>query len=324
MKQPLLTFGIPVYNKEKYITKCLSSFSDIGLPKDSFEVILVNDGSTYKSEEICKQFISKNKDLDIKYIYQENSGVSFSRNKCIENAMGKYIWFVDGDDYIEKEELKLLYEEVRNKEHDIFQFDFKKLVEGEKYSENNKWKREIKTIPGVDIIIKENITEPTIWCRLYKTEFLKKNNLEFNSSFMAEDLEFNLKAFSLASEIRLTPFSPYCWRTTDDDSMSSKKENIIKYVRDLNILIKTSYERTSDKKDIDYWLINMFVMLKWMLCWLDKYHGNKKEYYPDARRSAFLVLKTSVLKFKLSYMIISMACMLSPEFVIRMHKRIHK
>lgn len=89
---------IPVYNTEKYIKKCLNSLEDQTM-KD-FEVIVVNDGSTDDSKKVIKEYM-KNSKLDIKYLEKENGGLASARNYGVEHVSGKYISFLDSDDYID-------------------------------------------------------------------------------------------------------------------------------------------------------------------------------------------------------------------------------
>lgn len=95
---PLLSVIIPVYNAEKYLAETLESViaQDIGF-QDNIEIVLINDGSTDKSEEVCLAFKSKYPE-NIRYIKQKNAGVSAARNKGIDVARGKYISFLDSDD----------------------------------------------------------------------------------------------------------------------------------------------------------------------------------------------------------------------------------
>ncbi|MFQ6739306.1 MAG: glycosyltransferase family 2 protein, partial [Alphaproteobacteria bacterium] len=87
---------IPVYNTEKFLPQCLNSI--IYQTYKNLEIIIVNDGSTDNSDEICQTFAKHDK--RIKIIYQTNSGVSAARNKGLLNATGDYVHFIDSDDYI--------------------------------------------------------------------------------------------------------------------------------------------------------------------------------------------------------------------------------
>lgn len=106
MDSPMVSVIVPIYNAEKYMYKCIESIQNQSLK--NIEIILINDGSTDNSGTIADEYAKKDK--RIKVIHQENSGPSVARNKGIEIATGKYIGFVDIDDYIEP----TMYEELYN------------------------------------------------------------------------------------------------------------------------------------------------------------------------------------------------------------------
>ena len=95
--QPLVSVIVPIYNAEKYMENCIDSICNQTLK--NIEIILINDGSSDNSGEMVNEYATK--DIRIKVIHQENSGPSIARNKGISIAKGKYIGFVDSDDYIE-------------------------------------------------------------------------------------------------------------------------------------------------------------------------------------------------------------------------------
>lgn len=102
--QPTVSIIIPVYNIENYIVNCLESVLNQSYTR--LEIICIDDGSTDFSAQKIKEFCKK--DNRIKYIYQSNAGVSAARNKGLENADGKYIFFLDGDDYIHPQTMEAL------------------------------------------------------------------------------------------------------------------------------------------------------------------------------------------------------------------------
>ena len=114
-----LSVIIPVYNTEKYIEKCLDSIANQTL-KD-LEIVIVNDGSKDNSENVIKQWVEKNKDINVKYLKKENGGLSDARNFGVENASGEYISFVDSDDYLEKDLYKNL-EQYMYQDVDLIKF----------------------------------------------------------------------------------------------------------------------------------------------------------------------------------------------------------
>ena len=94
-----LSIIIPMYNCEKYINDCLDSILESDLPKDEYEVIIINDGSKDKGPEIAQKYVSAHNNFT--YLTQENQGQSVARNYGLEKAKGEYVWFVDGDDKLD-------------------------------------------------------------------------------------------------------------------------------------------------------------------------------------------------------------------------------
>ena len=93
---PLVSIIVPVYNVANYIGECLDSL--LNQTYRNIEIILINDGSSDESEKICKEYLVN--DPRIKYVYQDNAGLSMARNRGIDLATGEYLTFVDSDDYI--------------------------------------------------------------------------------------------------------------------------------------------------------------------------------------------------------------------------------
>lgn len=106
----LISILVPVYNVEKYLPQCLESI--IKQTYKDLEIILVDDGSTDKSGEICDEYAQK--DLRIRVIHQQNKGRSMARNTGIKASTGEYVLFVDSDDWIEKDMVEYLFEIVKN------------------------------------------------------------------------------------------------------------------------------------------------------------------------------------------------------------------
>lgn len=124
---PFFSVVIPVYNAEKYINKCVESILQQSF--EDFEIVLVNDGSIDRSMEICEELAQK--DTRVAFFHQRNQGVSAARNKGISMAKGKYLVFVDADDHIRADTLKLLYENCNDCRTDICFFGYQCVVGSE-------------------------------------------------------------------------------------------------------------------------------------------------------------------------------------------------
>lgn len=108
MKKELISVIIPIYNVEKYLNRCIDSI--INQTYTNLEIVLVDDGSTDSSWDICKEY--ENKDKRVKAFRKENSGISATRNFALDHTTGKYIFFIDSDDFIDLDLIEKLYESL--------------------------------------------------------------------------------------------------------------------------------------------------------------------------------------------------------------------
>ncbi len=172
---------IPVYNTEKYIERCLNSV--INQKYENKEIIVINDGSTDRSEEKINKYINQ-----ITYIKKENSGLSDTRNVGIEKATGEYIMFIDSDDYIEECLLDKLKPYI-NQEIEMIKYKSRKVTEEGKEIQIMDGPV-FETTKGEEAFSKMCFTDQlmeTACIYLYKTELLKKNQFRFSKGLYHED-----------------------------------------------------------------------------------------------------------------------------------------
>lgn len=213
MLNPLFSLIIPVYNVDKYIEQLLISI--VKQDFTSYEVVIINDGSTDASGNICDKFCEKHKNISV--FHQENAGVSIARNKGIELAKGNYIWFVDGDDLIEKNALVSLDNLLKkyNYDLDVLGFSFNSLT-------NNKLipfeKKEFLVPVDGDTFLK-HYERLALWTFLYKRTLIVNNNLKFVKGVSVfEDNLFNYEVFNNANKIIQTNYHLYNYRNDRDES----------------------------------------------------------------------------------------------------------
>ena len=120
MNTPKISVIVPVYNVEQYLPRCIDSILDQTFT--DFELLLIDDGSKDKSGEICDNYAKK--DSRIRVFHKENGGVSSARNLGLYNAKGKYIAFIDADDWVENEYLRIMYKHGEEECADIISSDF--------------------------------------------------------------------------------------------------------------------------------------------------------------------------------------------------------
>lgn len=128
-KDMLLSIVVPAYNVQDYIKQCIDSCID-KLYENQYEIIVINDGSTDGTEDILKQYLPIKNFL---YLKKENGGVSSARNIGLKNASGKYVFFLDSDDYLEKDSIRILLDNCKSN-YDMVSFNHYKVDETEKKS----------------------------------------------------------------------------------------------------------------------------------------------------------------------------------------------
>ena len=193
---PKISVIIPIYNTAEYLKKCLESIVSQGF--QDIEIIIINDGSVDNSEEIIMKFQDKYKEnmikdkkqkvIEIKYYYKENTGVADTRNLGVELAKGKYICFVDSDDYLELDLFSEL-EQYINKDIDIIKYKMQKV--NEKNEIIQKLDGPIFDIcTGEEAFRKLNTVDKYIdvpCAYLFKTKYFLENKFMFKKDTQHED-----------------------------------------------------------------------------------------------------------------------------------------
>lgn len=183
---PKISVIVPVYNTEKYVEKCLKSIVEQKM-KD-IEIIVVNDGSTDNSESKIQNFIKENKNLDIQYLKKQNGGLSDSRNFAIPYVHGKYISFVDSDDYI-SEDLYSNLEKYMDDDFDLIKFKMQKVDENGNILEKLDGPTFEKCTgeEGYEkLCTSDKFLDPAC-IYLYKTKFFRDNNFKYEKGTFHED-----------------------------------------------------------------------------------------------------------------------------------------
>lgn len=190
---------IPVYNVEKYIEKCINSALRQDLPFSEYEILVIDDESPDNSVEIVNKMASQYE--NIRLISQKNKGLGGARNTGILEANGKYLLFLDADDYILENRLKSLYETANSKNLDILEFEAKGIMEGTGAEVYHMQNNNDETIYTGETYIQNVVFHSSACNKLYRTEFLQKNSLQFMEHVYIEDIQFNTRAIFYARKI---------------------------------------------------------------------------------------------------------------------------
>jgi len=219
MESPELSIIVPVYNADKYLDRCIESI--IVQSFTNFECILINDGSTDGSSVICDQY--RKSDDRIIVIHQENSGVSATRNKGIEMARGKYICFVDSDDYLQSNMYEKLFAAINNTNTDVACCG---------YTENNK----TYDLSNDDFIFSNSSAIEIIhylemrqafgmvWNKLYKKTILDTYKIKSPVSIkFGDDMIFNLQYFQYVKTAYISSNRFYYYLHNNESALTKGK-----------------------------------------------------------------------------------------------------
>lgn len=250
-----LSIIIPVYNVEKYLNRCIDSIINQSYKK--YEIILINDGSTDSSLEICKQYSKKHQNI---YCYNIlNSGPSRARNYGLKKAKGTFVYFVDSDDYLFDNALDILVSSIKKSNADMVIFNYRvEYANGKgeifKHVFNNKYMNNKEVIYGIIPYFYKNsaIGLASLWNKVYKKEILDKKKILFDENlYRGEDWWFNLHFFENASVILTIDDCLYnYWQGNQNSIMKKLDKNYYgewQNSREYLINLKEQY-----KFDVDY------------------------------------------------------------------------
>lgn len=230
----LISVIVPVYNIRQYLEKCIESIID--QTYRNLEIILVDDGSTDNSGEICDFY--SNKDSRINVLHQENKGLSAARNAGMKVARGDWLAFVDGDDWIESNMFEKMLDIGKEYDADLVLSRFKfatAKIEFEKENDHDA----ISIFEGSELIEeyiqkkKNCMISPSVWDRLYKKEIL--DGLLFPEGRVHEDICFTVDVFCRCKRAVYIDHPFYNYRVDRGESISNSGYDI-KRIEDTIVL----------------------------------------------------------------------------------------
>ncbi|HJG67480.1 MULTISPECIES: glycosyltransferase family 2 protein [Bacilli] len=244
----LITVVIPIYNVERYVEQCLQSV--INQTYKNLQIILVDDGSTDSSGEICDRFAAQ--DSRVQVIHQKNAGLSAARNVGIEFAKGEFISFIDSDDFVETNYIERLYTEIKAYNAQIAVCEYSRLDDEKKifyFHTKEPYTKTITYTEYLDEIFKTlTLAFVTAWAKLYKIElFNGEFPIRFPEGKLAED-KYVTYLLALKSQNIVYLHEPnYCYRQRSGSI--TKSEASIKRAADD---IEGCEKRLTDLVFIDY------------------------------------------------------------------------
>lgn len=223
-----LSIIVPAYNSACYLPRCIESLVAQGLPTDSYEVIVVNDGSTDDTESLLEQFTQTYSFL--RFITTENGGLSRARNRGLKEAQGEFVLFVDSDDAIAPYTLYHIYREMSESQLDMMLLNYLHISSNHTYLDipfdMDQNTRQI--VSGKDFLLADHYP-PMVWAYAYRRSFLQEHQLEMKP-IGHEDEEFTPRALYHARRIKYYPLLYYYYYMNTSSYMENYKEQNFLYM----------------------------------------------------------------------------------------------
>ena len=307
-----LSFIVPFYNVESYIEECIRSLYDQDIPQSEYEVICVDDCSPDGSRAIVERLQKEYSTLRL-LVHIENKRQGGARNTAMQLAQGKYIWFVDSDDYIKPNCLKGLLEQAENEDLDILDFDFDADFSKQPFRKNVE-SYEMGPCSGADYVFNNHRGKwpwrcSTVWSGLIKRELI--NDLLFREHVQYEDNDYAIMMYARAKRVHHIPEKPYYYRVVSDSTVRHK--TTLTQV-DYNMQLLHAYTGVYDElKSMDLrWGVGIEELIKYVSVQVlrqlkevsdddrKSFYKSHMKYMPDVRqfigKKVWLALNSNVLR----------------------------
>lgn len=224
-----ISFILPCFNVEKYIGACLDTLFRQDIPMEDYEIICVNDCSTDKTKSLIESYAEKHPNLCL-INHTVNKTAGGARNTGLEHAQGKYVWFVDPDDFIKPNVLKELLTKCEKNNLDELLFNFDAVDQNlEKIIVNHSF-FESELTDGINFVEKyfeNDLSKLTIvWQEIYRLDFIINNSIRFPEIRVGEDVPFAWKTLLNSKRIMSIEDAPYIYRDNTDSITAKNKKDI--------------------------------------------------------------------------------------------------
>ena len=249
-----ISFIIPVFNVEKYIKRCILSIENQDIPREEYELIIVNDGTLDNSIEIIK--LLQQQFSNIILVNKKNGGLSSARNFGIQYASGKYIWFIDSDDFIDSNVLRTIIDNAYKEDLDVLCFGNKDIYPNGKilYPYTSK---PSKIVTGLEFLRHYQLSIAA-WTCIAKKTLYTQYHIQFTEGIYHEDYEFILALYEHSCKIAYMDIYPYNYIIKENGTITTNKnsQHIKKRLDSWLCIIKNithKYPNTTDPSTYSYY-----------------------------------------------------------------------
>lgn len=243
-----LSIIIPVYNAVSYLERCVKSCLSQDFSHNEYEILLCNDGSTDKSLELASKLSSEHD--CIKVFSQENAGAGMARNLGLKNAIGKYVIFVDSDDYLAPNSLKPLLKKCEELNLDLCKYVIECI-----FLDSGQHKLRLSPIEtnvvfgGDELLRRPEVPLDSACSSFYKREFLVTNNLYFSGQTSSEDVAFNMRVYPNAKRVMYSNNHVYTYEVRTGSrrhstDLDSRKRYLFNNIRNAGHVMKAANDNT--------------------------------------------------------------------------------
>ena len=320
--QEKISIIVPVYNVEAYLERCVESI--LKQTYSNLEILLVNDGSTDKSGELCDQLALR--DQRIRVIHKENGGLSDARNRGIDEASSDLIGFIDSDDYIDKDMYETLYRHLRESNSDLSMcghYDVFHQIPEKQVSEIKTW--ELSSEEAIKIVMEAKILSVTAVNKLYKTVLF--NHLRFEVGKIAEDAFIMIRLLDQCQKVVATNEKKYYYvhreNSITTQKFSLKFLNVIEaYEQNANI-IREHYPAIADVATMRLNWAHFYVLDRLLIDsdFKDKLLEDKLIHYLKQNRVNILRDARFTNARKISFLALLFSRKLYTKILLRQHTR---
>lgn len=249
MTSPLkLSIIVPVYNVEPYIRKCIESIEDQDIPKEAYEVIVVDDGTPDRSiaiVEALQPFYP-----NIRIVHKPNGGLSSARNFGLDFARGDYVWFIDSDDYIESNVLKTLLDKAYGEKLDSLCFNNQDIYVETGRIVRNRTLKPAGVVSGLEYLRDYSIST-VAWSHIAKREIYQRHKLRFTIGIYHEDYEFVLLLYAFCERMSFLDryLYNYLVKGTGTITTTRDRKHLLKRLDSWEIILSNLIGRFPDNGD---------------------------------------------------------------------------
>lgn len=314
-----LSIIVPVYNVEAFLPKCIDSLLDQDVPRTDYEIILVDDGSTDSSGQICDSFKTCHENIQV--IHQPNKGLSAARNTGIAAANGKYIQFVDSDDYIIPNVIKGIVNQLERDDLDILRVNYQNVRPDGEVFEPNRYSKPFddysESVCDGQSFLNERLGFACYaWQFVCRTSLLKQEGNIFKEGILYEDVDWTPRILLQAKRVASCPAMVYNYlyrqnsitRNSDPDRKRKSVEDKLQLVR----AMKERGDNIKDRRWFDGMIAQTVLSVMSDVCRF--FYNDKKKYIKCLKRlqvfplSSYHATPSAVKKIRLANLSPSLLC----------------